>query len=101
MGLKTVLVLNNRKENTEQATKHRIIDLRRPIALTSHPDRKPPVSPPIPNIIILKPRSFWASAKGSRLCIQVGSQEKMAHRPISIVPKIMEPVNKSARCSPK
>ncbi|MDB5135565.1 MAG: hypothetical protein JWP37_2168 [Mucilaginibacter sp.] len=66
-------------------------DLLKPIKFTTQPERKPPVKPPIPKHIVLNPRSLCASVV-NRLCIQVGIHENMAHKPISIVPKITEPV---------
>src|SRR3954452_9980024 len=97
MGENESLVLNIIKDNTVHTEKQSNIDLRRPIAFVSHPDKKPPVRPPIPSIIMLRPRSFCASPLLIKVCIQVGIHEKIAHMPISIVPKITEPVSKSAR----
>src|SRR6478609_4207131 len=96
-GENDALVLNRIKDNTVHTEKQSNIDLRRPIALVSHPDKKPPVNPPMPSIIMLRPRSFCASPLSINVCIQVGIHEKIAHMPISIVPKITDPVIKSAR----
>src|SRR4051794_27686346 len=97
MGENEALVLNIIKDNTVHTEKQSNIDFRRPIALMSHPDKKPPVNPPMPNIIMLRPRSFCASPLPINVCIQVGIHEKIAHMPISIEPKITEPVIKFAR----
>src|SRR5690349_5763848 len=90
-------VLNNMNDKTVHTEKQKSMERRKPKALTTQPDRNPPVSPPIPSIIILSPRSFWASPVAIKLCIHVGIHEKMAHNPINIVPKIIEPITRSLR----
>src|SRR6476646_7089772 len=94
---KDELVLNNTNDKIEQTEKQSSIDRLAPIALVNHPDKKPPVNPPIPSIIILKPRRFCPSPTEIRFCIQVGIQEKIAHKPMSMAPKITEPLIKSVR----
>jgi len=55
------LILKSRNENNKHTEKQSSIDFRRPIVLINHPDINPPINPPIPSIIMLKPRSFWPS----------------------------------------
>src|SRR5450432_864107 len=88
---KEVFVLKRIKDKRAQTAKLNISDLLSPARFASQPDKKPPVKPPMPKHIILNP-PCWRASVLTRLCIQVGSHENTAHRPISIVPKIMEPV---------
>ena len=97
MPVNAVLVLNKRKENKAHTEKQISIDLRTPARFTSQPDKKPPVKPPIPMNIIPRLLCCCASAAGKILWIQVGSQEKIAHIPISMEPKVMEPTISSRR----
>ena len=82
--------MNRINDNTEQTAKLMMSDLLNPIRFITQPDKKPPVKPPIPINIMLKPPSFRALVV-DRLCIQVGNHEKMAQSPISMVPKMREP----------
>src|SRR4028118_431441 len=94
--LKKALVLNNTNDKREQAAKQQIIALHRPNTLANQPDTNPPDNPPIPNNIMLNPRSFCASPAVIKLCTHVGSHEKIAHKPINIVPKVIDPIKRSA-----
>src|SRR5436853_2924743 len=96
---KDVFSLKSRKERMKHAQKHNIIALRTPSAFATQPEKNPPASPPTPNNIMLRPRSPWPSASPSKLCTHVGTQLKIAHRPMSIEPKITEPLIKSFLCS--
>src|SRR5688572_24479674 len=96
---KVVFKPNNRKDKIKQAEKHMIIALRTPNPLDIHPEKNPPVNPPAPSNIMLKPRCCPPSASVNKLCTHVGSQEKIAHKPISIEPKMIAPLNKLLRCS--
>ena len=90
-----VFSLNTIAVIIKQATKHIIIVLRIPIAFTIHPEIMLPTKPASAKIIIVMPRnSFALSASGVMLCTQVGAHEKIAHKPISIVPKTMEPLTR-------
>ena len=88
---KKVLSLNNKNVNRKQHAKHIIIVLRKPSALAIHPEEKLPANPPEAIIIMVTPRIFCASATEEIFCDHVGAQEKIAHRPISIAPNIIEP----------
>ncbi len=72
-----------------------IIVLRRPMALAIHPDTTLPTRPQIARSIIANPPIPCAfSSLPAMLCTQVGVQEKIAHRPISIAPNINAPVTR-------
>src|SRR5688572_18676345 len=81
----------SKAETTMQPVKQNIIALRTPSAFETHPEAKPPLSPPAPSNIMAMPRSFWPSVAPSKLCTHVGIQENIPHKPISIDPKMIEP----------
>src|SRR5512138_3613462 len=96
---KVEFVLNKTNERIEQAIKHNSIDLLVPIAFINQPDKKPPINPPMPSIIMIMPLSFCPSPVVINPCIHVGIHKKIAQSPINIVPKINEPLIRSLRCS--
>src|SRR5579862_3581359 len=94
MLLKKELVLNNRNEQVLQAAKQRSIDFLEPMALSSQPDRKPPVRPPAAKTIMTDP-TLSLPPDVIKPCNQVGSHENIAQSPISIVPKMTDPISRS------
>src|SRR6202012_2579497 len=97
MPLKEWLPLNRRNAITKQTEKQTSIVLLTPRACMIQPEANPPRRPPPPISIMLTPRSWWASVATDRLWTQLGSQSKMAHMPISIVPKSTEPLQRLER----
>ncbi len=90
-----VFSLNTIAVIIKQAIKHIIIVLRIPILFTIHPETMLPTKPESAKIIIVIPRSSFALLlSGVTLCTHVGAHEKIAHNPISIVPKITEPATR-------
>ena len=65
--LMLVFVLKRMTDKMAHAEKQSNIDRCIPRAFANQPDTKPPVKPPIPNNIILIPRSFCASAAVDKL----------------------------------
>ena len=87
-----VFNLNTTNVMMKHAAKHMIIVLRRPMAFAIHPDTMLPPRPEMAKTIMVSPRRSFAFASSPViLCIQVGAQEKTAHKPISIAPNITEP----------
>ena len=89
-----VFSLNTTKVIMKQSAKHMIMVLRKPMAFTIQPEKKLPTIPPPASIIMVAPRCCCTSADVEILCTHVGAHEKIAHRPINMVPNTTEPINK-------
>src|SRR5689334_283031 len=94
MDVTSLLSLNTTKLMMKHTAKHISIVLRRPIAFTIQPEKKLPTMPLPARTIIVKPRCCSTFVDFEMLCTHVGAHEKIAHKPISIAPKITEPVTK-------
>ena len=78
-----------RTEIKKHPEKHRSIARLIPSAFDTQPEINPPVSPPAPSNIMAIPLRCNPEV---RLCIQDGIHENIPHRPMSIDPKMIEPV---------
>src|SRR6186997_615254 len=90
----TWLNANNKTDIQMHPRKQSIMAFRTPNALEIQPEKNPPLRPPAPNNIMVRPRSECPSDAVRRLCTQVGSHENIAHNPISMVPKITTPLKR-------
>ena len=95
IGVKLELVVNNNKQAKKQPEKVSIRVILEPNFLMRNPENIPPTIPPMPSSIMVSPRSFCPSDEvfANKPCTHVGSQEKIAQRPIKTAPKTNEPIN--------